>query len=277
MKKEKITIATMGPKGTFSDIAAQVYIKKKRIKAGINLYPTIYDVFEAVNFGKADLGVVPLENSEDGSVRITLDELFKSDLNIESSMVLPIKHCLAVYSRTKVIREIMSNTHPLTQCHNFIKKYYPNAKLSESLSTASAMQKIARGKKIGVAAIGPSQTAKLYDLKILKDNIQDNKKNITRFVIVSPLKSNEGSFTSIALYGHKDRPGLLYDLLGIFAKRKINLTRIESRPAKSKLGVYVFYIDFEGSLLSLEIQTVLKEIKRQGFKIKIFGSFSEIK
>ena len=114
-------------------------------------------------------------------------------------------------------------------------------------------------------------------IKIIAENIEDNKNNVTKFVVIKPEIQEKGDITSIALYGHQDRPGLLYDTLGIFAKRKINLTRIESRPAKSRLGDYIFYIDFEGELKDPKIKEVLEEVTKQSFKIKTFGTYQEIR
>lgn len=275
MKKEKIKLATLGPEGTFTDIAAKKFLKRVIPGFEIIYYSSIPDVFEAVLKKEAGLGVVPFENSTEGSVRQTLDELFKHPIHITYSFNLPIHQVLA--SKSNPIKEIVSHEQSFAQCAHFLRKKYPRVKITFTSSNSEAMLKVSRSKKLGLAAIGPKEAALKYGLKIIAKNIEDNKNNVTKFIVIQPVIQKEGEMTSIALYGHKDRPGLLYDTLGLFAKRKINLTRIESRPAKSRLGDYIFYIDFEGELRNPEVKKLLEEIKKQSFKIKIFGSYIEIK
>lgn len=276
MKKEKNTLGILGPAGNFSDAAAEKFIKKTNLYCRVFYYPTIPDVFEAVLEREVDEGLVPFENSTEGSVRQTLDELFKHFVHIYCSMDMPIHQVLAGRSK-KLVKEIVSHEQSFAQCAHYIRSNYPKSKITFQASNARAMLKAFKSKKRGLVAIGPKEAALKYKLKIIDENIEDNKNNVTKFVVIKPEMCEEGDITSIALYGHDDRPGLLYDTLGIFAKRKINLTRIESRPAKSRLGDYIFYIDFEGKLKNPDVKKLLEEIKKQSFKIKTFGTYKEIK
>lgn len=269
-------VATLGPRETFSDIVTKKFLQALNLNTKIIYYPTIPEIFDAVLEKEADLGVVPFENSTEGSVRQALDELFKNYVHIFYSLNLPVHQVLAGKSENKV-KEIISHEQSFAQCAHFIRSEFPNAKISFSSSNAQAMLKVKKSQKRGLAAIGPEEAALKYGLKVIDRNIEDNKNNVTKFVVIRPEIQEEGDITSIALYGHEDRSGLLYDTLGIFAKKKINLTRIESRPAKSRLGDYVFYIDFQGELKDPKVKKLLEEVKKQSFKIKIFGSYKEIK
>jgi len=268
-------IATLGPRETFSDIVTKKFIQNLNLNSKIIYYPTIPEIFDAVLEKEVDLGIVPFENSTEGSVRQTLDELFKNDVHIFYSLNLSIHQVLAGKSENK-IKEIISHEQSFAQCSHFIRSEFPNAEISFASSNAQAMIRVKNSKKKGLAAIGPQEAALKYGLKVIEENIEDNKNNVTKFVVIRPEIQEEGDITSIALYGHEDRPGLLYDTLGTFAKKKINLTRIESRPAKSHLGDYVFYIDFESELINPKVKKLLEEVKRQSFKIKTFGSYKEL-
>jgi len=276
MKKEKKSrIATLGPEGTFSDIVTKKFIAHFNPDLKLIYCSTIPDVFESVLEKGTSFGVVPFENSTEGSVRQTLDELFKHQIHINFSFNLPIHHVLA--GKDYRVKEIISHEQSFGQCAHFLRANYPDAKITFASSNSQAMFKVKNSKNQGLAAIGPKEAALKSDLKILEENIEDNKNNVTKFVVIKPEIQEKGDITSIALYGHQDRPGLLYDTLGIFAKRKINLTRIESRPAKSRLGDYIFYIDFEGELKDPKIKEVLEEVTKQSFKIKTFGTYQEIR
>lgn len=265
-------IAVLGPEGTFSELAALEYMKEQRKRAKIIFLKSIHDVFDAVKNGKAEEGIVPLENLLDGSVGETLDALYHSGLKIREEIVVPVKHFLACLpeAREEEIKLVMSHQKALAQCSNFLRKKKFDTK--ETLSTAEAMMMIARQKLKNAAAIGTEIAAKRYGLKIIARNIEDNKNNVTRFIVVSKKAAKKGNKMSIALHAYRDRPGLLHDILESFAKRNINLTKIESRPTKLKLGEYIFYVDFEGNEKEKKIKEALEEI-RKFVKIKSFGSY----
>jgi len=166
--------------------------------------------------------------------------------------------------------------HPSTyeQCEKFIRKNLPNIKIIQTNSNAASAKLIADKKDKTKAAIVPIEAIKIYKLKAIKKDVQDNKFNVTRFIVVSKGESKKTNRdrTSIAIYPQVDKPGLLYSLLGEFAKRKINLTKIESRPSKGKLGDYIFYIDLQGHQQDELIQEAFKEIEKDFF-LKVLGSY----
>lgn len=264
-------IATLGPKGTFSEIAARQYNKNSEII----FLPTIREIFESVEKNNADEGIVPIENLLDGSIGETLDSLNKSLLNINEEIIIPIHHVIASLGGIKELKIVMSHQKALAQCSEFIKKH--NLIQKEFLSTAEAMKIVAENKEKTFGAIGAEIAAREYGLKILQKNIEDNHDNVTRFIVISRKKSETkkgNQKTSIVIIPNQDRPGLLFDLLKAFAQNKINLTKIESRPSKLKLGEYVFYIDFEGHEEDKIIKSALYEISKLA-KIKIFGSYTK--
>ncbi|ODS42818.1 MAG: hypothetical protein MSIBF_05970 [Candidatus Altiarchaeales archaeon IMC4] len=258
-------IAVLGPQGTFTEIAADKVFKG----AEKEYCETVRGVFDSVASG-ADFGVVPVENSLEGSVSATMDCLMDYDLNIYGEAVLDINLCLMAPEDTKTedLKTVKSHPHALAQCREFIGRVIPGAIIIEAASTASAM-KDAAAKKDSMA-IGQKDAAKIYGLKILKENLQDSPSQ-TRFIVISK-KRNSGNKTSI-IFAVSDKPGALYEVLGEFAKAGINLKKIESRPSRRKLGEYVFFVDFEGSLEDRNVKKVLESIKKNTTFVKKLGSY----
>ena len=260
-------IAYLGPEGTFTQEAAS------KLKGELIPYDTIYDVLNIIDTKEDYIGVVPIENSIEGSVGITLDLLAHNyDLKIIGEIVLPIKHQLLTNPGTKMedIDAIYSHTQPLAQCRNYLNKL--NIKTFSTTSTALAAKTIKN--KTNVAAIGNRNLAELYDLEIIAEDIQDVENNQTRFAILSktPIEPKENFKTSIIVSLKKDAPGALYNILGHFTKSNINLTKIESRPSKEGLGNYIFFIDFECTK-STDLKNILNNIKTNISFIKILGSY----
>ena len=267
-----LKIALLGPKGTFSEEAAA------RFNPGLEkvFCDSIEDVFEAVTEGRAGHGIVPVENSLEGSVAPTLELLLKTGVSICREIVLDISHCLLVLPGTKTrdIKEVISHPHALGQCKGFIKSLR-GIKTRNSPSTAEAAREVASKKLKDTAAIAPRIAAEIYGLEVLKEDVQDQEKNQTRFFIIA-LKCPKGQKkekTSIVM-GLKDRPGALYEVLGHFAKAGINLTKIESRPTKKSLGDYIFYIDFIGDAGDERIKRILDEVKGLTTTLKVLGSYT---
>ncbi|MBW2989465.1 prephenate dehydratase [Candidatus Woesearchaeota archaeon] len=262
--------ATLGPEGTFSHEAAL----KKDKGAEIIFKDTVRDIFEAVSNKEADKGVVPVENSVSGTIGATMDALLDFDLNIEAEVILHIKHNLAGHDGMKNIKTLY--VHPATyeQCERFIRKNIPKVKIVHTSSNAESARMAARGEDKAKAAIVPKASIEIYQLKEIKKEVQDNKFNTTRFAVISrkEAKRTGRDRTSIAIYPQTDKPGLLYGLLGEFAKREINLTKIESRPSKGKLGDYIFFIDMEGSKEDERIKKAFKAIEGNFF-LNILGSY----
>ena len=264
-------IATLGPEGTFSNLAVLNY--DKTAKAKIVFKRTVWDIFEAVDSGQAEKGIVPIENSVSGTIGSTLDSLMEFDLSIVDELILPIKHSLAGKGSIKDIETVYVHPQTYSQCEKFLRKNLPNAQIKETTSNANSATSVAKQDK-SKAAITSEIAAKIYGLKVIKDNIQDNKFNVTRFIVIGKKGSKKTGRdrTSIAIYPQVDRPGLLYELLGEFAKRKINLTKIESRPSKGKLGDYVFFIDLQGHKGETNIKNTFKIIEKSFF-LKVLGSY----
>lgn len=270
-------IATLGPEGTFSELACKKYKelqRKEHEKNRIIFCKNIKEIFDSVNNGKTDIGIAPLENLLDGSVGETLDLLYTSNLNITGEIVIAVHHCIAGLSSLNRVKTVISHSKALGQCLEYIRKH--NFDVKEVVSTAEAMLVVSAHKEGEIAAIGPVFAAQKYGLKILDKNIEDNSNNVTRFIVISKSKSikekGKKYKTGIAIHPLEDRPGLLYDLLKPFAIRNINLTKIESRPTKITLGGYIFYVDLEGYEQEENIKSALEEVKKLS-EVKIFGSY----
>lgn len=264
-------ISFLGPKGTFTHEAASII--------GDNLIPycTIPAVLESVVNDESLYGVVPIENSIEGPVGITLDSLAnKFDLKIFKEIIIPINQNLIVNPGTKMedIEDVYSHAQAIAQCQEFISqnKIQPHY----AISTANAAKNIIGDKT--KAAIGNSMAAELYNLEILKHDIQDTDNNETRFVVVSK-EDHEPTGrdkTSIIFSIYEDKPGALYDVLGIFQKNNINLTKIESRPSKKGLGRYLFFIDYMGHRKDAIFEDIINEIDEKTYFLKILGSYPQM-
>lgn len=264
-------VATLGPKGTFSHDSV---LKVFGDKAEIIFEKTIYDVLEAVAKKEAQFGVVPIENSLGGTVGMTLDGLMKYDVSILEEEVVPVRHNLVAGGNKNGIKKIYIHPQTYAQCENYLNKNYPKAEIIETSSNGKSAEILANSGENGEAAVVPRIAVDIYNLKIVDEDIQDNKFNLTRFVILGKNNKKKTGYdrTSVAVYPQVDRPGLLYNLLGEFAKRKINLTKIESRPSKGKIGDYIFFIDFCGHKDEKLVKDALLEIEKVAF-LKVLGSY----
>ena len=239
-------------------------------------YCTIPAVMESVTNGDCSFGVVPIENSIEGPVGITLDSLaHKFDLKIFKEIILPINQNFIVNPGCKMedIEDVYSHAQALAQCQDFVRKN--NIQPHYAISTARAAKDIIGDKS--KAAIGNSKIVELYGLEILESNIQDVDNNATRFVVVSK-EDHEltgDDKTSIIFSIYEDKPGGLYNILGIFEKNNINLTKIESRPSKKGLGKYLFFVDFNGHKDEELIQNILEEVQEQTYYFKVLGSYPQ--
>ena len=269
-------IAFLGPEGTFTEEALIKYVEdlKEYEKMPIS---TIQDVIKSVDRGEVWQGVVPIENSIEGSVNITQDILtFESDAKIIGEITIPIKHHLIGKKGTKIknIKKILSHPHATAQCRIFLASKCSDCEIIAANSTAEAVKKVL-GSESDTAAIGTKIAAGIYDLEILFSDIEDNKENKTRFVIIGtiiPPKTGNDK-TSIVCFLKKDKPGSLFNILKEFAKRNINLTRLESRPAKKDLGDYVFMIDMEGHIHDKTIYEAIESLRNKVYLVKILGSY----
>lgn len=231
---------------------------------------------ESVSNGETSLGIVPIENSIEGPVGITLDSLaHKFDLKIYKEIIIPINQNLIVNPGTRMedIEDVYSHSQAIAQCQEFIREH--GIQPHYAVSTARASKDIIGHKN--KAAIGNKVAAELYGLEILMPNIQDVDNNETRFVVVSKQdhEPTGNDKTSIIFSIYEDKPGGLYDILGIFQKNNINLTKIESRPSKKGLGKYLFFVDFNGHKNEEVIQNILDEIGEKTYFLKVLGSYPE--
>ena len=239
-------------------------------------YCTIPAVMESVANGETSFGIIPIENSIEGPVGITLDSLaHKFDLKIYKEIIIPINQNLIVNPGTKMedIEDVYSHAQAIAQCQEFISEH--RIQPHYAVSTARASKDIVGFKN--KAAIGNRVAAELYGLEILEANIQDTDNNETRFVVVSKEnhKPTGKDKTSIIFSIYEDRPGGLYNILGIFQKDNINLTKIESRPSKKGLGKYLFFVDFNGHIEDKIIQDIVDEIDENTYFLKVLGSYPE--
>jgi chorismate mutase/prephenate dehydratase len=264
-----LKIAYLGPATTFTHMAAI-----KNFGSSCEFIPlnSINDVFAEVEKGSADYGVVPIENSTEGTINHTLDTFMKSNLNIVAEIMLDIKHNLLSKHKLSEIKKIYSRPSALAQCRGWISNNLPKAEIIESSSTAKAAELATLYHSS--AAIASELAAEQYSLKIVSKNIQDSAHNVTRFLVIGktkPKRSTENK-TSI-MFSVKNEPGTLFNALESFPKNGINMTKIESRPARKKGWDVVFFIDFEGYVEDKNIQKALEGIKESCVFVKILGSY----
>lgn len=255
INSEDIKVAFLGPEGTYSNLVTnKIFPKAKTLLAT----KTIDEVFSRVNSGEVDFGIVPSENSIEGSVKETVDCLIDYPLEIVANYNLPINHFLLSKSnKITNIKVIKSHPQALGQCRNWIKVNLPWAKVENALSTVAAIE----GSSDQTAFIASEQAAKKYKLNILAKNIGDNKNNQTEFYVISQQKNNLIPNKAILLLSVYDRVGILKDILEVFALNNLNLTRILSIPSGSKMGDYLFLID-------VEIKSKLKNYKKALVQLK---------
>jgi chorismate mutase/prephenate dehydratase len=268
-QKATLTIAYLGPEGTFTHLAA---IKKFGKKPNYLPSDSISDVFDKVERGEADYGVVPIENSTEGVINYTLDMFFASQLNICAEVTLNISHSLLGLSSKDVIKRVYSNPQVFPQCRNWISRSLKGIELISTSSTAKAAQEAKKDKYS--ACIGNKILANLYGLNVLASSIEDSSNNYTRFLVIAKNDSfPSGKDKTSVLFSVKDRVGVLHDVLFAFKKYGINLTKIESRPSKKKLWEYYFFVDFEGHRESPRVRKALEELEKNCIFIKILGSY----
>ena len=265
-----LSVAYFGPEATYTHMAA-----RDRFGSTTNYVamPSIPDVFQEVKQGRVNYGVVPIENSTEGVVTHTLDMLVEADVKITAEIVLDVHHCLLSRSgKADDVREIISHPQALAQCRRWTTTNYPNARVTEAPSTAQAAQMAA--KDASLAAVASALAKDMYGLEVVARNIEDQANNITRFLVIgarSPKPSGDDK-TSI-VFSVKDEVGVLHRMLDPFARNKINLSKIESRPLKQKPWEYLFFLDLEGHIEEPRIQKAIKKLEKICLFIKILGSY----
>lgn len=265
-----IRAAFQGERGAFSEDAIITFF------SNAETFPchSFGDVFEAVLTARADFGAVPVENSQAGSINETYDLLLSYPLNIVGEINMRINHCLVALPGESLngISIVYSHPQALAQCKEYLNKL--NVEVVPGYNTAGSAKRIKEENIKGHAAVASRRAAQIYGLEILAANIETNVNNYTKFFIISQQKAERALKNKTSLvFATKNIPGTLYDCLGAFATRNINLTKIESRPSKDKPWEYVFYVDFEGHLDDAICQDALKELKSKTNFIKILGSY----
>ncbi len=272
-------VAYLGPPGTFTEDALREAIGGEEVEAQPK--PSVYDAIIAVQSGEADRALVPFENSIEGAVSATLDTLAfdAQEVTIVGEHDLPIRHCLIAREQIPLdrIEVVLSHPQASAQCARFIREHLPAAEVRAAASTADAVRRVSEHEG-NWAALGAASAASLYGAAVLRDGIEDEPDNVTRFVWVAPAgtraEGDEPWRTSLVFAElGDDRPGALVDALQAFSVRGVNLTRIESRPLRRGLGRYMFFCDLEGSGEQAEVAAAIEELRGKAESVRILGSY----
>ena len=268
--EEPLKVAYLGPQGTFSEMALG-----QHFGAGVEAQPcaSIDDVFRAAETGNSEYAVVPVENSTDGAIGRTLDLLLATPLKICAEVVLRVQQNLMAKSAAmKAISKVYSHPQSLAQCQGWLSQHLPRAARVPAASNAEGARIAA--KERGAAAIGPEIAAERYGLKILARSIEDDAKNRTRFLVLGAHDAGPSGKdrTSLVMTTH-NRPGSLHELIASFSTCGVNMTRLESRPARTGQWEYYFYVDIEGHQQDANVAKALAELRDKAPFVKIFGSY----
>lgn len=270
-------VAFLGPKGSYSHSAARRYASAHFEEMTESSCSTFKDVFEQVEKGIVDFGILPIENSSSGSINEVYDLLQKTNLHIIGELSLPIDHCVLAIADAKLeqIDTIYSHPQPFQQCSNFLEKS-PHWKIVYCDSTSSAMEMVASLNKPNVAAMGNKDGGELYGLQVLEHDFANQKENITRFIVLArqPVDvSNQIPAKTTILMKTGQQAGALVDALLVLRNHNIVMTKLESRPIHGTPWEEMFYIDLQGNLNSHEMQTALKELSAITLYTKVLGCY----
>jgi chorismate mutase/prephenate dehydratase len=267
-----LSVAFLGPEATFTHQAAL-----GRFGASAEYRParTIADIFDEVERGRAAFGVVPVENNTEGAVNVTLDRLTESDATICGEIYLEIaQHLLSRAADLGEIKRVLSHPQGLAQCRHWLAANLPDVRTEETSSTAAAVE-VAAGDPTA-AGIAGELAGRLYGVPILRERIEDNRHNATRFLVIGHGRQAMGASgrdkTSI-LFAMKNEPGSLYRILEPFVRAGLNLSKIESRPAKGRAWEYVIFVDFEGHRETPAVAAALREIGERTLFLRVLGSY----
>ncbi len=267
--------AFQGERGAYSEAAVYQFFGTE---AKATPCRDFRDVFENVESGKSEYGVVPVENSLEGSVTQNYDLFLKYDLKVCGETIVKIEHCLIVNPGTQLsgVKVIYSHPQALGQCRHFLEEF--GRELVPTYDTAGSVKMLKEKHLTEAAAIASKRAAEIYGMHVLVDDIADNPENYTRFFVLGKedAAATSKDKTSI-IFGAAHKPGSLYNALGEFARREINLTKIESRPTKQTPWEYNFYLDFEGHRTEKRCAEALKALEKYAAFIKILGSYPKAK
>jgi len=268
--EDSLTVAYLGPQGTFSQEAAAKHF------GGLTAlvpFASIDEVFRQVESGALGYGVVPVENSTEGAIGRTLDLLLSTPAKICGEVMLPIRQCLmSKGGKLAEVRKVYSHTQSLAQCQQWLARHLPRAERAAVVSNAEAARLAARER--GAAAIGPQTAAALYGLKVIARNIEDEAKNTTRFLVIAEHDSApSGRDKTSLVMSARNIPGAMHELLTPLAVNQVSMTRLESRPSRTGLWEYVFYVDVEGHQRDANVARALAELERKASFLKNLGSY----
>ena len=275
-------IAFLGPEASFTQLTATQLFPNDELIPKSN----ILDCFLAVQNNEVDKAVVPLENSIEGTVSMTLDYLYQTpEIKIEAEAVMPIAHHLMIHpdqENQDAIEKIYSHPQALAQSFHSLNKNYPDVPKQEFASTAAAAKRVSENPERKIAAVANKFAAELYGLKILNENIHDVEENHTRFIIISKTENsyenhldNIGKKTAMLITLPQDHAGGLHQVLSVFAWRNMNLSKIESRTLKTKLGNYFFFVTVVGGWDDVLYINSVDELKAIGADVKFLGNYKE--
>lgn len=272
--EQPLKVAFLGPQATYTHIAA---MRQFGFSAQLVPVRSIPAIFEEVSRGRASYGVVPVENSNEGVVSHTLDMFMSVDLKIIAEVLLEISHDLLNLSgNLEDVRKIISHPQAFAQCRGWLEENLPDLPLVDATSTASAAQQATEDAT--AAAIASEAAASLYGLRVVKHKIEDNPNNFTRFLVIGKeIQGSSGNDKTSILFSIKDEPGILYRMLEPFNKHNLNLTKIESRPMKSKAWEYIFFLDLEGHIADPNVSAAVEELKDYCQFVKVLGSYPKAK
>ena len=274
------TIAYLGPQASFTEMAKDKFCKRFNISAYPTPLQTIRQVVEYVDDTEDSLGVLAVENSIEGTVRESLDNLMVTknpNIKILSECYMPINHCLlARTTEFSSITGIISHPQALAQCQDFIHNEMPfNVNIIEAPSTSEAARSL-QNYNLTYGAIGSAKTAEAYNLNILKENINDDKTNQTRFILIGNYETEEtGNDRTSLAFSTENKPGALLNVLNVFMKNHINLSYIASRPSKHKFGEYIFIVNFDGHIHNPQIMQTIQQVKEKTTHLRFLGSYKK--
>lgn len=270
-KKPRLLLGFQGEHGAFGEMAAR-HLDKNLISIPCSGFA---DVFEGVEKGYLDLGIVPVENSLGGAVTQVNELLLKTDLKVVSAVMFQIKHCLLVLPETNYrdIRMVYSHPQALSQCRDFLQRQ--NLEARPYYDTAGAAKMLFKEKPRMTATIASELAAELYNLEVIKENIEDNPMNFTRFLVLSKEEKKQNANKCSIVFATPHKSGSLFSVLKIFTDAGINLTRIESFPHRNDPGNYVFFLDFQRKDIASSISNILSEVKKKTKMFKYLGCYKE--
>ncbi|MGE5173237.1 MAG: prephenate dehydratase [Betaproteobacteria bacterium] len=265
-----LKIAYLGPRATFTHMAG---MQQFGLAAQYVPVENIKDVFSEVERGRADYGVVPIENSTSGAVIYTLDMFIDSDLKISAEIMLEVsQHLISKSGKIEDIRKIYTISPAAAQCRQWLEKNLPGVPILDAPSTARAAEMAVEDPTAG--AIASEMAAVLYGLQIVAKKIEDSSSNITRFLVIAPKSPGKtGRDKTSIMFSIKDKVGALYTMLAPFAERGINLNRLDARPSGRKVWDYVFFLDMEGHIEDEKVAQAIETLKKDCMFLKVLGSY----